>query len=76
MVVNALVTGLIVFKIVMVLSEVNAATTSVERNLGSTGCSKLQHVVFIIIESGMALFAIQLIHLVLYFLTPVEISGV
>ena len=42
--------------------------TSVERTLGSlssTGGPKLQHVIFIIIESGMALFAIQLIRVVI-----------
>ena len=57
MAVNALVTGLIVFKIFKVL-------TPAERTLGSTGGSKLRHVIFMIIESGMALFAIQLIRLV------------
>ena len=62
MVVNALVTGLIVFKILKVFLEVRA--TSVERTLGSlssTGGTKLRHIIFIIIESGMALFAIQLL---------------
>ena len=69
MAVNALVTGLIVFKILKVFLEVNA--TSNELTLGSTGETKLQHVIFIIIESGMALFAIQLIRVVFYNL-PVE----
>ena len=68
MAVNALVTGLIVFKILKVFLEVNGAVTSVDRTLGSTGGSKLRHVVFIIIESGMALFAVQLVRLVLYIL--------
>ena len=31
----------------------------------STGGSKLRHIIFIIIESGMALFAIQLVRLAL-----------
>ena len=66
MVVNALVTGLIVFNILKVFLEVKA--TSVERTLGSlssTGGPKLQHIIFIIIESGMALFAIQLVRVVI-----------
>ena len=66
MAVNGLVTGLIVFKILKVFSEVKA--TSVERTLGSlssTGNTKLQHIIFIIIESGMALFVIQLACVVL-----------
>ena len=67
MVVNALVTGLIVFKILMVFLGVNKAT-SVDRALGSlssTGGPTLQHIIFIIIESGMALFAIQLVRVVI-----------
>ena len=61
--VNTLVTGLIVFKILKVFLEVNAI--SVKRTLDSTGDTKLRHIIFIIIESGMALFAIQLVRLVL-----------
>ena len=63
MVVNALVTGLIAFKILKVFLEVKP--TSVEQTLGSlnsTRGSKLRRIIFIIIESGMALFAIQLVH--------------
>jgi hypothetical protein len=66
MAVNALMTGLIVFKILKVFLEFKP--TSVEQtlgSLGSTGGSKLRHIIFIIIESGMALFAIQLIRVVL-----------
>jgi hypothetical protein len=64
MAVNALMTGLIVFKILKVFLEFKP--TSVERTLGSsTGGSKLQHILFIVIESGMALFAIQLVRVVL-----------
>ena len=65
MAVNALVTGLIGFRIV------KATVTSVERALGSTGnTTKLRHVIFVtIIESGMALFAIQLVRVMLYNLT-------
>jgi hypothetical protein len=68
MVVNTLVTGLIVFKILKVSLEVKAVTTSVERSLDTTGGTKLRHVIFIIIESGMALFAVQLGCFVLYIL--------
>ena len=39
--------------------------TSVERTLGSTGGTKLRHIIFVIIESGMALFVMQLVRLVL-----------
>ena len=39
--------------------------TSVERALGSIRCNKSRHIMFIIIESGMALFAIQLVRVVL-----------
>ena len=62
MAVNTLVTGLIMFKIFKVFSGVK--TTSVERTLGLTGGKKLRHVIFVIIESGMALFTIQLIRIV------------
>ena len=68
MAVNTLVTGLILFRILKVFLEVKAAVTSVERSLGSAGGSKLRHIIFIMIESGMAMFAIQLIRLVLYML--------
>ena len=72
MAVSTLVTGLIVFKILKVFLEVKAASNSVNRttSLGSSsscstaGGNKLQHVVFVIIESGMALFIIQLIRVV------------
>src|SRR5882757_438584 len=66
MTVNALVTGLIVFRIFKVFREVKRVTTSDETSLGITasGGRKLQSIIFIIIESGMALFAIQLARLV------------
>ena len=68
MTVNALVTGLIVFKILKVFLQVKATNTSVEQTLGSlssTGDTKLQHIIFVIIESAMALFVIQLVRVVL-----------
>jgi hypothetical protein len=55
MTVNALVTGLIVFRIFRVFREVKDVT----------GGRKLRSIIFIIIESGMALFAIQLARLVI-----------
>ena len=64
MAVNALTTGMIVFRILQVFFK----PTSVERTLGSLGStegSKIRHIIFIIIESGMTLFAIQLIPVVL-----------
>ena len=65
MTVNALVTGLIVFRIFKVFREVKDVTTSDEKSLGVTGGEKLRSIIFIIIESGMALFAIQLARVVI-----------
>jgi hypothetical protein len=81
MAVNALMTSLIVFKIIKVFLEFKP--TSVERTLGSLsstgGGSKLRHVIFIIIESGMALFAVQLVRVVLFSLVAqtenTEVTG-
>ena len=64
MAVNALMTALIVFKIPRVFSEVSKLA-SFERNLDATVGTKLRHIIFIIIESGMALFATQLVRVVL-----------
>ena len=66
---NALVTGLIIFKILKVFLEVNPIL--VELTSDSTGGTKLRYVMFVIIESGMTLFAIQLIRLVIFIL-PME----
>ena len=59
MTVNALMTMLIVFKIIKVFWEVN--NTSI---IQSGTHNLLQRVMFIIIESGMALFSIQLAWLI------------
>ena len=64
MAVNALVTGLIVFKIFKVFQEVKSVTTSEDKSFITHG-NKLRSVTFIIIESGMALFAIQLARFVI-----------
>ena len=70
MAVNALMTGMIVFRI---LKATGVTPTSIERTLGSTEGNKFRHIMFIIIESGMALFAIQLVRIVLGFISvPVE----
>jgi hypothetical protein len=76
MVVNALMTGLIVFRIFKVFHEVRShgVTTLDEK---SSGGRNLGSIIFIIIESGMALFAIQLARLVLVtlnFSTTAEID--
>ena len=63
MTVNALVTGLIVFRLFMVFREVRAASN--ERILGATGGDTLRAIIFILIESGLALFSIQFVRLVI-----------
>jgi hypothetical protein len=62
--VNTLVTALIAFRILKVFLEVKP--TSIERTLGTTEDTKIRHVLFVIIESGMALLAIQVLRFVLF----------
>ena len=63
MAVNILVTGLIVFRILKVYLQVR--TTLDNQNLGITDRSgTFRRVIFIVVESGMALFCIQLTRLV------------
>ena len=69
MAVNALVTGMIVIRI---LKATGIKPTSVERILGSTEGNKFRHIMFIIIESAMALFTIQLVRIVLVFVSVPE----
>ena len=64
MAVNTLVTGMMVFRFLKVMGF---KPTSVEQTLGSAGGNKFRHIMFIIIESGMALFAIQIVRVVLVF---------
>ena len=73
--VNGLVTGLIVFRILKVFLEVKAANTSVEGTSDSTGSTKLRHIIFVLIESGMTLLVIQVIRLVLSIMTPNTNTG-
>ena len=62
--VNAVVTGLIVLRIVKVYLGVRS--TSEDRDLGAGGGNgKLRSIIFIIIESGMGMFTIQLVRVVL-----------
>ena len=68
MTVNILVTGLIVFRIFKVFQEVKIVMVD-DQTSGVTGGSTLQRVIFIIIESGMALFSIQLTRLVALIVT-------
>ena len=71
MAVNTLVTGLIIFKILKVFLDV-------KRTLGSftsaAGRPNYQRIAFIIIESGMALFAAHLVRIVLTCLFKVNPS--
>ena len=64
-------TGLIVFKISKKFIEVRA--TSGLFSTESTQGSKVRHIIFIIIESGMALFAIQLLRVLLSSLLAVAV---
>ena len=56
--------------------EVKAASTSVEQTLDTTGGTKLRHIIFVIIESGMTLLVIQLVRMVLYLGEPATIGPV
>jgi hypothetical protein len=65
MIVHAMVTSLIVFKILKVFLGVKPTSESVaERTLGLMGGTPLQYIIFLIIEPGtttsMMLFVIQL----------------
>ena len=71
MTVNTLVTGMMVIRILKGMGV--SRPTSVERTLASTRGNKFRHIMFILIESGMALFAIQLVRVVLLFIpVPAE----
>jgi len=70
MTVNALVTGLIVFRIFQVFQELKTPSTADDQSSRITGGGTLQRVIFIIIESGMALFSIQLTRLVVSIVPP------
>ena len=66
MAVNGLMTSMIVFRILKVTGAM--PSTSFEQTLGSNGRNKFRHIMFIIIESGMALLVIQVVRFVLGFI--------
>ncbi|KAF8811291.1 hypothetical protein BYT27DRAFT_7336320 [Phlegmacium glaucopus] len=68
MTVHALVTGLIVWKIFKVYREVKSA----ESDDQTLGVSKIRTVIFVLIESGMMLFSIQLARLVVFILPATD----
>ena len=70
MTVNALATGLIMFKIFQVFREVKLASD--DPTFGADRGNKLRAVIFILIESGLTLFLIQLGRLVV---TGMNTSG-
>ena len=70
MTVNALATGLIVFRIFQVFREVKLASD--DPTFGATGGNKLRSIIFILIESGITLFLAQFGRLVI---TPINTSG-
>ena len=65
MAVNLLGTGLIVFKILKVMLPFKPTFKSVKVLKEWIDVAKFRHILFIVIESGMALFAIQLVRIVL-----------
>ena len=66
MAVNSLMTGMIVFRIFKVTRAM--PSTTFEQTLSSNGGNKFRHIMFIIIESGMALLVIQVVRFVLAFM--------
>jgi hypothetical protein len=66
LIVHAVVTGLIVFKILKVYWTVRHTFHPEDRTLGVGGTNaKLRFIIFVIIESDMAMFTVQLIRVVL-----------
>ena len=63
MIVNASVTGLILFKIIQASLEVKASTAN-DQILGTTGRRPFQHVMSALVESGVVLFSMHLARLV------------
>ncbi|KAF8801526.1 hypothetical protein BYT27DRAFT_7261855 [Phlegmacium glaucopus] len=72
---DALVTGLIAFRVAKVYW--NVKNTLYKNTLGATGGSKIRSIIFIIIESGMALLACQIVWVVCALvLTPAATKAV
>ena len=74
MIVNALVSGLIVFRIFKVFQQVKPSSD--EQNLGDTGGRKLYSIMSIIIESGMVLFSIQLARFVITLMVRTTVDAI
>ena len=62
--VNAIVTGLIVFRILKVYCKVRPTSEEQDFSVAEPG-GKLRSIIFVIIESGMTMFSIQLIRVIL-----------
>ena len=67
MTVNALATGLIVFRIFMVLRQ--SRLTSDDQVFGAFRGTKFRSIAFVLIESGLLLFSVQLSRLVVTIVT-------
>ena len=74
MTVNALVTGLIVFRILKVFRAVE--TTVDDHILGDTGRITLWKIIFILIESGIVLFSVQLARLLVLLPNVASIASI
>jgi hypothetical protein len=72
--VNAIVTGLILFRIVKVYWEVEPVLY--QKMLGATGGSRFRSIILVLIESAFALFAVQVILVVCSSVTNVTTSEV
>ena len=70
MTVNALATGLIVFRIFVVFRR-SIVTSNDQVFQGATRGSKFRSIIFVLIESGLLLYSIQLARLVASILTTV-----
>ena len=71
MAVNTLVTGLIVFKIFKVFRAAKCRISG--PTLGATDGSRLRSIIFILIESGMAMFCIQVARMTVTIYTDVQV---
>jgi len=75
MTVNAVVTGLIVFRIIKVFQQVKTPCNVDGQILEVTGGGTLRRLIFVLIESGMALLSIQLVRLVVTTIRPASMAS-
>ena len=68
---NALATGLIVFRIFTVVFR-QSRVTSDDQGFGATRETKFRSIIFVLIESGLLLFSIQLARLVVTIFLPMD----